>query len=305
MAPTVSVVIPNYNHAAYLRERIDSVLAQEYQDFEVILLDDCSSDDSRTIIESYRNHPRVSRVVLNTENTGNTFVQWERGIGLAQGKYVWIAESDDVADKNFLSTLIPQLEADERRVVAFSHSRMIDSESRPMRQTWHPKGSSGQILIHDGKCFNRQQMVTHCVIYNASMTVFRKSVFSQIPDDYQQFCYCGDWLFWTYVCEQGQVVEVCRQLSSLRRHADEVSVRAGRNGGKWRDTAGILTRFVDLMQLSAWQQRCMRGRWTKRFRKEDFSGKDELLRRYAGLFDGNAFDVLCYELDKLTHSGPK
>lgn len=298
MNPNVSVIIPNYNHAPYLRERIESVLHQEYQDFEVILLDDCSSDDSRSIIESYREHPRVSQVVLNTENTGNTFIQWENGVKLAQGKYIWIAESDDVAEPTFLSTLIPLLEADENRVVAFSHSRMIDSKGQPMQQTWHKQGSNGEVLIHDGKKFNRHQMITHCVIYNASMTVFRRSIFSHIPSDYQHFRYCGDWLFWTYVCEQGQVIEVCQQLNRLRRHGSEVSARAQKNGGKWRDTGGILQRFIDIMGVSAWQQKCMRGRWTKRFRKEDFPDKENVRQQYASLFDGNWTDIICYELSK-------
>lgn len=301
MTPKVSVIIPNYNHAPYLRERIDSVLEQEYQDFEVIMLDDCSTDDSRALIETYRKHPRVSHIVFNETNTGNPFKQWERGINLAEGEFIWIAESDDVAEKNFLSTLIPLLEADQKNVVAFSHSRMIDSEGRPMQETWHKKGSSGEVIVYDGRQFNRQQMVNHCVIYNASMTVFRRSLFPQIPTDYQTYRHCGDWLFWTYVCERGQVVEVCRQLSNLRRHGNEVSARARKDGSSWKDTGGILTQFIDIMQLSSWQCRCMRGRWTKRFRKEDFPDKESIKKLYPHLYDGTAFDIVCYELDKLVH----
>ena len=299
MSPLVSVIVPNYNHAPYLKERIDSVLSQDFQDFELILLDDCSSDDSRTIIENYREHPRVTHVVMNTENTGNTFIQWERGIKLAQGKYIWIAESDDVAEHNFLSTLIPQLEADEQRVVAFAHSRMIDSNGQPLQQTWHKGGSSGAILIHNGRQFNRQKMITHCAIYNASMTVFRKSVFEQIPSDYQHFRYCGDWLFWTYVCELGDVVEVCQQLSRLRRHGNEVSARSQRNGGKWRDTGGIMMRFMEIMQLSDWQRRCLRGRWTKRFNKENGNNWAEIRQEYPALYAGSTLDILFYEVGKL------
>lgn len=299
MNPTVSVIIPNYNHAPYLSERIDSVLAQEYQDFEIILLDDCSNDESNTIIEKYRQHPQVTHIIFNTENTGNTFIQWERGIKLAQGQYIWIAESDDVAEKDFLSTLIPQLEANERCVVAFSHSQMINSYGEPIQETWHKKGSSGEVIIYDGKKFNRQQMINHCVIYNASMTVFRRSVFQKIPSDYQHFRYCGDWLFWTYVCEQGEVIEVCRQLSRLRRHRNEVSIKAQKNGGKWRDTGGILTRFTKIMQLSNWQICCMRGRWTKRFRKEDFPEKQEVRTQYSQLFNGTLLDIICYEISKI------
>ena len=57
MSPKVSVIVPNYNHSAYLRERIDSILNQTYQDFELIILDDRSTDDSMSIIECYRHNP--------------------------------------------------------------------------------------------------------------------------------------------------------------------------------------------------------------------------------------------------------
>src|SRR5258707_14882309 len=90
--PRVSVIIPNYNHARYLRKRIETVLEQTYQDFEVILLDDCSTDGSSSIIDEYRNDSRV-RMGLNEKNSGSTFKQWNKGVGLAEGKNVWIAES--------------------------------------------------------------------------------------------------------------------------------------------------------------------------------------------------------------------
>ena len=62
--PKVSVIVPNYNHARFLRQRIDSILAQSFQDFELILLDDCSTDESRTILEQYARDPRV-RIEFN------------------------------------------------------------------------------------------------------------------------------------------------------------------------------------------------------------------------------------------------
>ena len=71
----VSVIIPNYRHARYLKERIDSVLEQTYRDFEVIILDDCSPDDSQEIIETYRSREKIAHIVYNEHNSGSTFVQ--------------------------------------------------------------------------------------------------------------------------------------------------------------------------------------------------------------------------------------
>lgn len=60
--PKVSIIIPNYNHAKYLPQRLESVYNQTYQDFEVILLDDCSNDASVTILNTYAKHPKTSHV---------------------------------------------------------------------------------------------------------------------------------------------------------------------------------------------------------------------------------------------------
>ena len=70
--PTVSVIVPNYCHAPYLEQRIESILQQTFQDFELILLDDCSTDGSREILERYRNHPKVSGIFYNERNSGRT-----------------------------------------------------------------------------------------------------------------------------------------------------------------------------------------------------------------------------------------
>jgi len=100
--PKVSVIVPNYNHAPYLRQRIESILNQTYQDFEVILLDDCSTDNSRDILNNYRNQSKVSHCIFNAVNGKSAFQQWQKGVQLAKGEYIWIAESDDWAEPEFL-----------------------------------------------------------------------------------------------------------------------------------------------------------------------------------------------------------
>lgn len=83
--PLVSVIIPNYNHAQFLDERIQTVLNQTYQNFELIILDDKSTDNSLEVINKYKNDPHVSEIVVNEENSGSTFKQWHKGFELAKG----------------------------------------------------------------------------------------------------------------------------------------------------------------------------------------------------------------------------
>ena len=124
ISPKVSVVVPNYNHARFLPKRIDSILGQTFQDFELILLDDCSTDDSRSILSRYADDPRV-RIEFNAVNSGSTFKQWNKGVRLARGEYVWLAESDDYADERLLERLVSVLEAEPEVTFAYCRSWRI------------------------------------------------------------------------------------------------------------------------------------------------------------------------------------
>lgn len=107
--PLVSVVVPNYNYARYLDARLTSILNQTFQDFELILLDDASTDDSLEILDKYKNNPHVSHIVVNERNTGSPFKQWMKGILLAKGEWIWIAEADDLCESTFLETCLEQV----------------------------------------------------------------------------------------------------------------------------------------------------------------------------------------------------
>lgn len=72
-SPLISVIIPNFNHARFLDERIQSVLYQTYQNFEVIIVDDKSTDNSLEVIDKYKDNPHVTQVVVNEENSSSPF----------------------------------------------------------------------------------------------------------------------------------------------------------------------------------------------------------------------------------------
>jgi glycosyltransferase involved in cell wall biosynthesis len=82
--PKVIIVVPNYNHARFLRQRLDSIFRQTFQDFEQILMDDCSTDASRSIISEFANNPRV-RTEFNPENSGSPCTVGPRRVRLDCG----------------------------------------------------------------------------------------------------------------------------------------------------------------------------------------------------------------------------
>lgn len=224
--PEVSIVIPNYNHAPYLKERIGSVLDQTFQDFEVIILDDCSSDNSVAIIETYRKHPKVSHILINSVNSGSTFKQWEKGIGVSSGKWIWIAESDDWCEKTFLETFIPALDKDKNCSVAFCQSHAIDSSGRIIMTTSSPRMEE----IIPGREFINSRMLHKNSIFNASMSVFQKQRYYEVSRKFTNYRFCGDWLFWIEMASRGNVFISGKVLNYFRKHERDVSGNAFKSG---------------------------------------------------------------------------
>ena len=227
--PKVSVIVPNYNHEPYLRQRIDCILNQSYQDFELILLDDCSVDNSRDILMAYKNHPKVTQLVFNEQNSANTFKQWNKGIELAKGEYIWIAESDDWAEASFLEKIIAELNKRENTGLAYVASKLINSVGEV---TYENKiQDTNEIIGYTGSQFLSEKLLTSNVIWNASMMVFKKELIYKLKDDsYLEMTYCGDWFLYVQFCEQTNVLEIKSTLNNYRIHADNVSTDAKRTG---------------------------------------------------------------------------
>lgn len=224
--PEVTVIIPNYNHAPYLEERINSVLNQTYQDFEIIILDDFSSDNSREIIERYRSNPKVSAIVFNNMNSGSTFKQWEKGINLARGQYVWIAESDDWCEVTLLQYLVQGIKMRPDCTISYCQSYAIEGRDAILWHSYHPLLQD----IQDGTLFIKNHMIFNNSIFNASMAIWRKECFSFISREFTSYKYCGDWLFWVELSLKGTVCISGRVLNYFRNHPDDVSTKANLSG---------------------------------------------------------------------------
>lgn len=218
---TVSVIIPNYNHAPYLAERIDSVLNQTYQDFEVIILDDCSTDNSREVIESYKNHPKISHIVFNEQNSGSTFKQWKKGIDLAKGEWIWIAESDDFCETNFLEILMGQASTDTNLI--YSASYLINNKSLKITDTWITFDNNlhnwQDNLKITGNEYIKKLLSTRNTIPNASAVIFkRNSINETIFEELTQMKFAGDWFFWVKILECGTIYYTSERLNYFRVH---------------------------------------------------------------------------------------
>ena len=99
MNPEISIIVPIYNTENYLRRCIDSILTQSFENFELILVNDGSTDNSRKIIDEYKSKDKRIKVILK-ENGGQGSAR-NRGINMAKGKYIMFCDSDDFVEENW------------------------------------------------------------------------------------------------------------------------------------------------------------------------------------------------------------
>lgn len=286
-SPLVSVIVPNYCHAPYLRERIDCILNQTFENFEVILLDDCSKDESRDILLSYKDHPKVSHVVLNEQNTGNTFMQWEKGVSLAKGKYIWIAESDDYADESFLDSVMAVFSIHEDSVLVRTGSYLVNSIGRVMAKDWDIWREDETAHYYPGNKYIRHNMLHFNFIYNASMVVFRKDVFVRIDKSYQRLRYTGDWQCWIEMLQEGPVCEYRRKLNYFRQHENKVSAQSNKTSGGVTNQLRVMAYVINHLPLSAFRKAIVRGEHYQLVKMTHFQCAEERQE---------AWNILCNEL---------
>lgn len=221
--PKVSVVLVSYNHAKFLPKRIESILDQTFQDFELIILDDHSTDNSVEVIQTYPWN-REYRFFPNSTNSGSPFSQWQRGLQHCTGEYVWIAESDDFASPEFLGAMVARLDSDPEMVICYSQSVGVDEQDNISDAHYYywtndlDEDLWRSSFVMDGKEFTKKYICQKCVIPNVSSAVFRRSALQRVAFPEAWMRHYGDWLIYARVAWLGKVGFVCQDYNFFRFH---------------------------------------------------------------------------------------
>jgi glycosyltransferase involved in cell wall biosynthesis len=236
--PAVSVVVPSYNHARFLERRMLSILGQTYQDFDVLVLDDASTDDTASVLERFASHPAV-RIEMARSNSGSPFRQWNAGVGRTTSPLVWIAESDDEADPRLLQTLVSRLDRHPSCGLAFAQSMGIDAEGRARGtvatctdtvDTEHWRSD----YVNDGRDEVAHYLAIANTIPSASAVVFRRDVYERAGRAPESMRIAGDWMTWLEMLLVSDVAFVAEPLNRHRSHGS--TVRASLvDGARWHE----------------------------------------------------------------------
>jgi glycosyltransferase involved in cell wall biosynthesis len=132
--PKVSVIIPSYNHEKYVREAIQSVLEQTYQDFEIVITDDGSRDRTVSIIKSFTD-PRI-KLFYFPKNRGAA-VAVNHCIAEASGEFIALLNSDDAFVPKKLEKQVEFLDKNPKIGAVFSYAQFIDEDSKDITNTEH------------------------------------------------------------------------------------------------------------------------------------------------------------------------
>ncbi|MCM1100378.1 MAG: glycosyltransferase [Acetatifactor muris] len=234
--PLVSIIVPNYNHAPFLAERLECIYNQTYQNYEVILLDDCSTDNSREILSEYAaRYSYCTTTLFNKKNSGHVFMQWNKGMAAAKGELIWIAESDDYCELDFLEKMIRKF--DHRSVIlAFARSVFMQDGVKiwsteeylydlPNLKWDKPFFMSAHDLVQNG-------MAIHNIIPNVSSAVFRN--IHKIPEEVENICenmhLCSDWIFYLSIMKGSVVAYTNETTNYYRIHPQSTSLKVQKTG---------------------------------------------------------------------------
>ncbi len=232
--PRVSVVVPNYNYARYLEQRLASIAGQSWPVAEIIVLDDASSDDSLAVLQTLRGTLQPEpRIVANARNSGSVFRQWRKGVELATGDYVWIAEADDLAQPAFLETLLAGIHGRSDVVMAYSESEAIDHDGRTLMADY--RGYTRELCAAkwnaaytaSGAEEVAQALAVKNTIPNVSAVLFRRDALLAVLRDYEdEICgyrVAGDWVAYLHLLARGGIHYEPAALNRHRRHANSVT----------------------------------------------------------------------------------
>ncbi len=227
----ISIIVPNYNHSNYLTKRLDSIFNQDYLNYEVILLDDNSTDDSQKILNLYNEKFKNCKLIINNKNSGGVFKQWKKGIEAANGDLIWIAESDDYCDHDFISKLVKAFD-DPSVMLSYSNTIFIDKEGQEdlgysfndyismfKNNKWKTS------YINSSYKEVKENLGIINTIPNASSVIFRnpKNMDFINSKEWTNMKVVGDWYLYLNVIMGGKIAFISDTNNYYRRYSNNTS----------------------------------------------------------------------------------
>lgn len=216
----VSVVVASYNHAEFLEKRMESLIAQTYPNLEILVIDDCSPDNSLEVLSKYELHPRVKLVVR--EHNGGWVAVSNQGIEMSAGEFVIFANCDDDCDPRMIERLVNAMRVNPAAGIAFCRSLLVDEHDRVLGDDFSIRESSFRARCSTDTLLTQKEMsrflLHSCVIPNLSAALIRKECFAAIGNLSPDYRACSDWDLFFRIVTRYEVAYVAEPLNRFRQH---------------------------------------------------------------------------------------
>jgi glycosyltransferase involved in cell wall biosynthesis len=227
VAGKVSVVIPCYNRASYVGEAVDSVLDQTYENLEVIVVDDGSTDDSLAVVRSYGDRVKVLQHPGGVNRGQSAAINL--GVAHADGEYVAILDSDDYWALDKLEKQVAVLQADPAIGLVYGNARVVDAYGNLLYTRYgeyhEERNEPGRILVD-------------CYFSVPSNALIRHAVLDAVGGFNEELRAAQDHDMAIRIAEATRLAYIPDVMFQYRRHGDSIS--AGRAGLRWRNGFKIL-----------------------------------------------------------------
>jgi len=222
----VSVVVASYNHAEFLDQRMQSLLAQTYPHIEILVIEDCSPDNSVEVLRRYEADPRV-KLILREKNGGWVAVS-NQGIDLVAGEYVLFANCDDACAPDMIERLVAAIQCQPTTGIAFCRSLLVDEGDKVIGDDFAGREPAFRARCAEDTLVTGAEMnhfLFHsCVIPNLSAALMRREIFDRIGNFTSAYRANGDWDFFFRVAAHYDFAYVASPLNRFRQH--ETTIRS-------------------------------------------------------------------------------
>lgn len=220
--PRISVIMPLYNAEQFVKKAIESILQQSFKDFELILIDDCATDNTLDVVSSIKSSK--IKIVNNEKNSGIAYSR-NKGLELADGQYIALMDDDDLTVPNRFETQIGYLETHNDIDVIGGRHCIIDQRDQIIRTCREPLNNPQYI---------RADMMLYDSIANGSAMI-RNDFLKENQIKYQENCLgMEDYRFWIDCSVRGKVTNLSDILLYWRNSGSNETCRVQNTQPKWR-----------------------------------------------------------------------
>jgi glycosyltransferase involved in cell wall biosynthesis len=241
MDPLVSIVVPCYNYGHFLPKCIDSLLAQTYENVEILAIDNCSTDNTREVIGSY--HDARLTYIRNESNIG-CIPNFNKGVSLSRGKYIMVVPADDYFVKpNLLGRFVELMERHSE--VGYVFCPVVDAQDR--LQSFSDCGKKDKIW--NGRSFLKRHLIkSNCIVLSSVMV--RRECYEQISLFPEELPFTNDWYLWSVFALHHAVGYIRDPMVFFRTHEQSVTSALLRSqDGVWtKNRMEILWRVARLSE---------------------------------------------------------